>query len=183
MAAFLTHHCLIAPPQMPDERFARTLVYIVRHDADGALGLTLNKPSSVRLRDLLTDLDIDAAAVRPHAVLVGGPLRPEVGFVLHTGAPVWQSSLPIGDNVCLTTSKDILQAIAHNEGVEHFQIVLGHAAWGPGQLESELREGAWLTCAADAALLFETPLAQRWSQAAARIGVDMDRLVDDIGHA
>ncbi len=183
MTASLTHTCLIAPPQMPDERFAQTLVYIVRHDDEGTLGLVINKPSPVRLRDLLNDLDISADQVQPHSVLEGGPVRPEVGFVLHTGAPVWQSSVAISDNVCLTTSKDILQAIAHNEGVGHYQLLLGHASWGPGQLEHELREGAWLTCPADLGLLFEQPYALRWESAAAKIGVKLDRLVDEIGHA
>lgn len=183
MTARLTHTCLIAPPQMDDPRFVQTLVYIVRHDDDGALGLVINKPSPVRLHDLLSDLEIVTDHVQPHLVLAGGPVRPEVGFVLHTGAPIWQSSIAVSDNVCLTTSKDILQAIAHNEGVEHYQLLLGHASWAPGQIEDELRQGAWLTCPADLNLLFEKPYAQRWEQAAAKIGVNLDWLADDIGHA
>lgn len=100
-----------------DDFFANTVIYVARHDEDGAQGIVINRPSNLQIRELLNDLEIDADNVQPHAVLQGGPLRPEAGFVLHTGQPTWHSSIAVGENVCITTSKDILDAIAHNEGV------------------------------------------------------------------
>lgn len=179
----LAHQCLIAPPQLNDDIFAQTLVYIARHDDDGALGLILNRPSNVNLQDLLTDLNIKAEGVNPHAVLEGGPLRPEVGFVLHTGQPVWHSSIAVSENVCITTSKDILEAIAQNQGVEHYQMLLGYAGWSSGQLEQELSRGDWFICEPDMTLLFQLPYDQRWEAAAQKIGINMSWLSSDIGHA
>lgn len=179
----LAHRCLIAPPRLGDDFFAQTLVYIARHDDDGALGLIINRPSHVKIEDLLSDLQITADQVAPHAVLEGGPVRPEVGFVLHTGHPVWHSSIAVSENVCVTTSKDILEAIAHNEGVERYQIMLGYSSWGKGQLENEIGRGDWLICEPDMALLFDIPYEQRWATAAHKIGVNMDWLSSDIGHA
>lgn len=181
--SFLAHHCLIAPPQLGDDFFAQTLVYIARHDAEGALGLIVNRPSRVDIKDLLADLNINTDHVKPHAVLEGGPVRPEVGFVLHTGHPKWHSSMGVSENVCITTSKDILEAIAHNEGVNHYQIMLGHSSWAPNQLEQELARGDWLVCEPDMGLLFHLPYDQRWQAAAAKLGLDMNWLSADIGHA
>lgn len=180
---YLTHRCLIAPPQLNDDFFAQTIVYIARHDDQGAQGLIINRPSHIEIKDLLIDLQISPDIVRPHAVLEGGPVRPEAGFVLHTGNPVWQSSIAVSENVCVTTSKDILEAIAHNEGVERYQIMLGYASWQPHQLEEELAKGDWLVCDADMELLFNLPYEQRWSAAAAKIGLDTNWLSPDIGHA
>ncbi|MEC8057306.1 MAG: YqgE/AlgH family protein, partial [Pseudomonadota bacterium] len=109
---YLTHRCLIAPPEMADDFFANTVIYLARHDEEGAQGLIINRPSGIQVKELLNDLDIDADHVQPHEVLQGGPLRPEAGFVLHTGQPTWHSSIAVGENLCITTSKDILDAIA-----------------------------------------------------------------------
>ncbi len=106
---YLTHRCLIAPPDMNDEFFANTVIYLARHDEDGAQGIIINRPSGIQIKELLNDLDIDADNVHPHEVLQGGPLRPEAGFVLHTGQPTWHSSIAVGENVCITTSKDIFR--------------------------------------------------------------------------
>ena len=180
----LAHHFLLASPQMDDERFEDTLIYVCRHNADGAWGFIVNQPLSISVGGLLHELDLPSSQIAMNTPAInGGPMRPDAGFVLHTGLPDFKSSFAIGENVCLTTSKDILQAIAHNEGVGHYQLLLGHASWGPGHLEYELREGAWLTCPADLGLLFEQPYALRWESAAAKIGVKLDRLVDEIGHA
>lgn len=179
----LTHRCLIAPPHMNDEFFAHTLIYIARHDHKGAQGLILNRPTDVSIKELLNDLDIDADHVRPHAVLQGGPVHPEVGFVLHTGQPTWYSSIAVGENVCITTSKDILDAIAHNEGVGQYQLALGYASWHKNQLEQELARGDWLLCEADMDLIFNLPYETRWDAAYQKIGINRDWLSHDIGHA
>ncbi len=179
----LTHRCLVASPEMQDPLFAHSLVYIARHDEDGALGLIINRPSAVELADLLTDLQINADHVSRQKVFEGGPVRPEVGFVMHTGNPVWHSSIAVSENVCITTSKDILEAIAHNEGVERFQIMLGYSSWAPGQLENELSHGDWLTCEPDMSLLFSVPPDQRWQAATEKLGINTVWLSSDIGHA
>lgn len=182
----LTHHFLIAAPQMPDPRFGRTLVYICRHDEHGALGLVVNQPIlDSQVGKLLEDLDIEVSnpAIKKDAPLAGGPVHPEVGFVLHTGQPDWASSFAISENICITTSKDILQHIASGQGIGHYQLCLGHASWGKKQLERELDSGDWLICPADLTLLFETPFNKRWHMAGEKIGVNLDFLSSEIGHA
>lgn len=180
---YLTHRCLIAPPHMDDDFFSNTVIYLARHDQDGAQGIILNRPSHVQIKELLNDLDIDADHVNPHAVLQGGPVRPEAGFVLHTGQPTWYSSIAVGENVCITTSKDILDAIAHNEGVENYQVALGYASWSKNQLEQEIADGDWLVCDADMDLIFNLPYDVRWDAAYKKIGVDRSWFSSEIGHA
>lgn len=180
---YFTHRCLIAPPGMEDDTFANTVIYLARHDEDGAQGIIINQPTNIQVKELLNDLDIDADHVHPHAVLQGGPLRPEAGFVLHTGQPTWHSSIAIGENVCITTSKDILDAIAHNEGVDCYQIALGYASWGESQLEAEISRGDWLICDSDMDLIFNLDYHQRLDAAYRKIGIDPARLSVEIGHA
>jgi putative transcriptional regulator len=180
---YLTHRCLISPPETTDLFFTNTLIYIVRHDSEGAQGIIINRPTDIEVKELLHDLEINADHVNPHAVLQGGPLRPEAGFVLHTGQPTWHSSIAISENVCITTSKDILDAIAHNEGVGRYQIALGYASWSKGQLEEEIAHGDWLICDADMDLIFNLPYHDRWDAAYKKIGIDPNRLVTEIGHA
>jgi putative transcriptional regulator len=168
---------------MQDEFFANTVIYLARHDQDGAQGIIINRPSGIQIKELLNDLEIDADNVHPHAVLQGGPLRPEAGFVLHTGQPTWHSSIAVGENVCITTSKDILDAIAHNEGVGRYQIALGYASWAKNQLEAEIARGGWLICESDMDLIFNLPYDDRWDAAYKKMGVDRIWLSSEIGHA
>ena len=140
------------------------MIYLARHDGDGAQGLIINRPSGIQVRELLNDLDIDADHVQPHEVLQGGPLRPEAGFVLHTGQPVWHSSIAVGENLCITTSKDILDAIAHNEGLAAIKLRWVMPA-GQNQLEDEISRGDWLVCDADMDLIFNLPYDERWDAA------------------
>lgn len=184
--ANLTHHFLIAAPELGDPRFERTLIYICRHDTHGALGLAVNRPiehSSVG--KLLEDLDIEVSntQVMEEMALEGGPMYPEIGFVLHTGQPQWASSFAISENVCITTSQDILKHIGSGQGIGHYHLCLGHASWGKKQLNDELNNGDWLVCPADLTLLFDTPFEDRWQLAAEKIGVNFDYLSSDIGHA
>lgn len=182
----LTHHFLIASPSMPDERFAQTLIYICRHDRNGALGLVVNRPIlDTKVGKLLENLDIEVSDdnIMHDLALDGGPVFPEVGFVLHTGQPNWASSFGISENVSITTSKDILRRIAAGEGIGHYHLCLGHASWFKDQLEKEINQGDWLVSPADLSLLFEIPFDERWHQAAEKIGVHLDFLSDDIGHA
>lgn len=184
----LTNHLLIAPPNMPDPRFAESVVYIARHDKHGAFGFVINQPLNMSAFELFSDININVSAnfqqnFSVKEVLLGGPVRPEVGFVLHTGLPDWQSSVAITENICFTTSKDILQAIAENNSVSHFQICLGHASWQTKQLEAELAAGGWFAVAADSHLLFKLPFKERWQAAAQKAGINFNWLVDDVGSA
>lgn len=182
----LTHHFLIAAPEMSDPRFTQALIYICRHDPQGAIGLMINRPlEQARVGKLLEDLSIDVtdAQVMEDLALEGGPMYPEVGFVLHTGQPTWASSFAISENVCITTSQDVLKRIAAGEGVGHYHLCLGHASWDKKQLDRELESGDWLVCPADLTLLFDTPFEERWQLAADKIGVNFDILSSDIGRA
>lgn len=182
----LTNHFLIATPNIDAGIFQQSLVYICRHDAQGVLGLVMNKPIYYsNVSKLFEELDINITTTSLHKKhpLDGGPMNPEVGFVLHTGQPDWVSSFAITENVCITTSKDILHSIASGQGVEHFEMCLGHASWGKGQLETEISQGDWFVLPGDMALLFDAPYESRWQIASERLGIDFDRLSLDIGHA
>ena len=181
----LASQVLIALPALADPNFARSVTLICQHDADGALGIVVNRRSEYTLGDVFEQMHIEGGgeALRSQPVLAGGPVHPERGFVVHDGGGRWESTLRIADGLYVTTSRDILEAMARGEGPAHAAVALGCAGWGAGQLEHELGENSWLTAPADAALLFETPVEQRWQGAAGRIGVDMSRMADYSGHA
>lgn len=181
-----THHFLIASPRIYEGIFHQSLVYICHQDSHGTLGLIINKPNlQNNVGKLFEELDIqisnnDLFGVSP---LEGGPVHPEVGFLLHTGQPVYASSFAITENVCLTTSKDILQTIGIGDGVEHFLLCLGHASWAKNQLAQEIANGDWFVMPATMPLLFTVPFEQRWQQAGELQGINFDFLSTEIGHA
>lgn len=184
--ANFTHQCLIAMPDMQDGRFAQTVTYIVRHDDDGAVGLVVNRPLELTVDELLKEVRLPVITDTPHPdqpVLYGGPVSTEAGFVLHEDKGHWNSSLEVDDNLCVTSSRDILDAISQGKGPSRYQILLGYAGWSAGQLEKEIAENAWLVCPADSKLLFDLPYENRWEAAARRIGVDMRLLSGQVGHA
>jgi putative transcriptional regulator len=182
---FLANQLLIALPTLADSPFERSVALICQHDGEGAMGVVVNRPSEYTLGEVFQQMGIDSSDERlcAQAVLAGGPVHPERGFVLHDGSREWDSSLAVGDDLYVTTSRDVLEAMARGEGPRRVTVALGCAGWGAGQLESELVENSWLTAPADAELLFALPLAARWQAAAGRIGVDMSRLTDYSGHA
>lgn len=184
-ATSLANQLLIALPALDDPNFSRSVTLICQHDDDGAMGVVVNRSSEYTLGDVLRQMGIasDDAALRDRAVLAGGPVHPERGFVLHDGRREWDSTLAIADGLYVTTSRDVLEAIASGDGPANAAVALGCAGWGAGQLEYELTENSWLTVPADAELLFATPLEGRWQAAAGRIGVDMMRMPDYSGHA
>ncbi|MCD9030755.1 YqgE/AlgH family protein [Luteimonas sp. Y-2-2-4F] len=181
----LANQLLIALPALSDPHFARSVALICQHDADGAMGVIVNRVSEYTLGDVLEQMGIEGgdALLRAQPVLAGGPVHPERGFVLHDGEQGWDSSLRIADDLFVTTSRDVLEAIARGDGPQRIAVALGCAGWGAGQLEHELTENAWLTAPSDAELLFALPLDARWEAAAGRIGVDMQRMADYAGHA
>jgi len=181
----LTQHFLIAMPAMADPHFSKTLTFICEHNEQGALGVVVNRPIDMTLHALLEQIEIAQPSDDCKTVLVhyGGPVQIDRGFVLHTPAGSWQSTLMIGDQFGLTTSKDILQAVARGEGPRQLLVTLGYAGWAPGQLEHELAQNAWLTVNADPHILFETPAERRYDASLKLLGIDLAVLSDDAGHA
>ncbi|AFT68360.1 UPF0301 protein [Alloalcanivorax dieselolei B5] len=181
----LKHQFLIAMPQLDDPNFDRTVTYVVEHNPEGAMGLTLNRPAGLSLHDILADMEIEVE-VPPssrHQVVAGGPIQQEAGFVLHRDVERhWQSTLMLADGLCMTTSRDILEAIAVGEGPESTLVCLGYAGWSEGQLEQELADNVWLSTPSAPELVFEIPFEQRWHAAAARMGVDMSLITTQVGH-
>lgn len=167
---------------MYDPNFAGTLTYICEHNEDGAMGIIINRPSGLALKEVLEQLDISVGN-NEAPVYAGGPVQVERGFILHTGAPSWDSSMSVSRNLSLTTSLDILEAIANNTGPEKYLVALGYAGWGEGQLERELTDNTWLTCTADPTVVFDTPDDAKFRSAVSILGIDTDQLSGQIGHA
>lgn len=181
----LKHHFLIAMPQMGDPNFAQTVTYICEHNEDGAMGIVINRPIEITLGDILDHLGIvpETDKIKDQPVHFGGPVSLERGFVLHSPQGPWDSTLNLPDDIGLTTSRDILQAIGHGAGPAKRLVALGFAGWGAGQLEQEMRDNAWLSTPASAHILFDVPTEQRWQAAASQLGVDLNLLTAQAGHA
>ena len=181
----LTHHFLIAMPAMADPNFAHTLTYVCEHNKDGALGIVINRPIDMKLSALFEQINVPLAdrVLRETPVHFGGPVQLDRGFVLHRPLGNWQSTLAIGDDMGLTTSKDVLEAVGRGDGPSDVFVSLGYAGWEAGQLESELAQNAWLTVEADAGVLFERPPERRLPAAMQLLGIDLAQLSEDVGHA
>jgi len=190
---YLDGQLLVAMPGMADDRFSRTVIYLCAHSPEGAMGIVVNKPASdLSFPDLLVQLDIipatDLIQLPQRAgtvqVLMGGPVETSRGFVLHSpDFFIDESTLPIDDGVCLTATIDILRAIAKGQGPANAVLALGYAGWGAGQLETEIQQNGWLSCPADASIIFDTAADHRYEMALRRIGVDPGMLSMEAGHA
>jgi putative transcriptional regulator len=185
----LQHHFLIAMPSLQDPLFKRSVVYICEHNEDGAMGLIVNKPmENLTVEGILKKLKISATDRDPaikldKPVYSGGPLAEDRGFILHSAQKVYSSSIRISDNTVITTSRDVLEAIGTASQPENVLVALGYCAWEKDQLENELLENAWLTTPANTNILFHTPIAERWREAARSMGVDIHNMTSDAGHA
>jgi putative transcriptional regulator len=181
----LTDHFLIAMPAMADRHFSKTLTYICEHNDQGALGVVVNRPIEMTLQALFDQIDIplEAKELGGNAVHFGGPVQTDRGFVLHQPVGQWHSTLAVNERIGLTTSKDILQAVAQGEGPARILVTLGYAGWGAGQLEQELSQNAWLTVPASPEVIFELPVEQRLSAAMGMLGIDFASLAEEAGHA
>jgi putative transcriptional regulator len=181
----LQDHFLIAMPAMADPNFTETVTYICKHDAAGAFGLVLTRPSDLTLGEMLGQLAIElkdrSLAERP--VMHGGPVEPQRGFVLHRSEQTFEATLAVSPEVKLTSSPDVLAAIGSGAGPEPALVALGYAGWGRGQLEAELGSNTWLTVPANPAIIFETPFAERWTAALGLPGVDIRHITQYAGHA
>ena len=181
----LSNQLLIALPAMADPNFARTVALICQHDEQGAMGVVVNRASEYTLGQVLSQMGIgsDDQALCARPVLHGGPVHQERGFVLHDGEREWESSLRVGQHLYLTTSRDILEAMAAGQGPAHAMVALGCAGWGEGQLEQELVDDSWLLVPNRTDVLFQLPIAQRWQAAAGSIGIDLLNHASHSGHA
>lgn len=182
----LEQQLLLAMPQLDDAWFKEAVILLLEHNEKGAMGFSINKPAPISIHDVFSQLNIVApnVNVEAHPVVIGGPVQPEAGFILHPPTEqVWETSQAINETLWLTHSKDILAAIAVGRGPKHSLIVLGYAGWESGQLEGELLQNAWLNVPCPQDILFTVPLAERWRYAANAAGINIDLLSTDIGHA
>lgn len=181
----LQGHFLISMPHMDDRNFDHTVTYICDHNESGAMGIVVNRPLELDLAELMQHLELaNADHFKTEPVYAGGPVQNDRGFILHS--PVtrqFSSSLQINSELTLTTSVDILETIANGNGPEKYLVALGYAGWGSGQLEQELSDNVWLSCPADSDILFAIPAAERLQAAAAILGVNLDLLTSQSGHA
>lgn len=170
---------------MLDPNFSTTVTLICEHNDEGALGIVINRPTTLKLGGLFEQLSVESAdpGAADHPVLAGGPVGIERGFVLHGPQHCYENTLPVSDDISLTLSRDIIDALAHGDGPAHPLVALGYAGWEAGQLEGEMLANAWLNVAATPELVFETPFDQRWDMAARTLGIDIARMAPDAGHA
>ena len=183
--SYLEQQFLIAMPGMDDPNFNRGVTLLCQHNDEGALGITVNRPSEFVLQDLLGQVGLQCADVSLADLPVydGGPVHRERGFVLHSPDRRSESSMTVGEQIVITTSRDVLEDIASGTGPARFLVALGYAGWGAGQLENEMRDNAWLHVMADSDLIFDLPVEQRWEGAVARLGIEVGRLQPSGGHA
>jgi putative transcriptional regulator len=180
----LTSHFLIAMPAMSDPNFSRTLTFVCEHNERGALGIVVNRPIDVALSALFRQVEIPLGEgeLADQPVYFGGPVQFDHGFVLHRPVGAWKSTLAVGD-IGLTTSRDILEAMAHGNGPSEQIVALGYAGWAPGQLEDEILRNGWLTVAADTDVIFNLPPEERYDAAMHALGVNTANLSEEAGHA
>lgn len=181
----LKHQLLLAMPGLDDPNFKGSLTYICEHNEDGAMGITINRKLTIPITEILQQLDIttDIPSIELAPVYYGGPVEPERGFVLHTPPGDWEATLKTGDAVGLSSSRDILTAIALGEGPDKFLLALGYSGWAAGQLESEIANNAWLSCPAPLEILFDLEDDAKLAAAAKQLGVDLNMLASKAGHA
>ena len=186
-----THHFLIAMPGLQDETFAKSVIYMCEHSERGALGLVINKPSDISVKKLFdkVELPLHRQDLTQAPVFQGGPVQTERGFVLHESVvmpdneSLYASTMTIPGGLEMTTSKDVLEALSTGYGPRKVFISLGYSSWGQGQLESEISDNSWLTVAADPAVIFDTPVDERYAKALMLLGLESWMLSPEAGHA
>ncbi len=184
----LANHFLIAMPAMQDPVFGGTVVYVCEHNDKGVLGVVINKPTDMTMDVLFDRIDLKLAdglrsTVKSAPIMFGGPVQDDRGFVLHSPGGRYSSSLSVTDDVAFTTSIDVLEAVANGEGPQRLLVSIGYAGWSPGQLEEEIARNGWLTVGADAHVLFDLPVEERYTAAIKLLGIDPLMLAPEAGHA
>ncbi|AHE67930.1 YqgE/AlgH family protein [Legionella oakridgensis] len=181
----LANHLLIAMPSLRDPNFKRAVIYVCEHHVQGTVGLIINRPMEYPLGMVFNQLHIEPRCVERNdmPLLFGGPIQPDRGFVIHRPFGEWRSSLALRDDVTVTTSNDIIRAIADDHGPKDVLVTLGYVGWGENQLEQEMLDNVWLVCPCTPELLYEVPFEERWEYAGLSIGVNMNQLTSSVGHA
>lgn len=182
----LTNQFLVATTALDHSSFERAVIYLCQHDHSGAMGLVINRITNARIAEIFNQLDIKFTPNSPHKkpIYAGGPVHPENGFILHSPVGEWESSHKVSKSLAITTSRDILTALANNEGPENWLITLGYAGWAPNQLEGELTHNHWLVAKPDQQLIFDVPADIRWDTALKSLGIkDASQLSHFSGHA
>ena len=181
----LTDHFLIAMPAMSDPYFAKSLVYICEHNEQGAMGIVVNRPIEMTIGNLFEKIDmrLDFGDIAAQPVYFGGPVQLDRGFVLHRPGGHWQSTLAVGNDIGLTSSRDVLEAIGAHGLPNEIIVTLGYAGWGAGQLENEMAQNAWLSVPAEHDILFRQPFEERLPAALQKLGISFSQLSDVAGHA
>ncbi|AKU23914.1 hypothetical protein ACZ75_23105 [Massilia sp. NR 4-1] len=184
----LANHFLIAMPSMQDPVFGGTVVYVCEHNENGVLGVVINKPTDMTMQVLFDRIELDVASsldrhVVDEPIMFGGPVQDDRGFVLHTPGARYSSSLTVTEEVAFTTSIDVLEAVARGSGPRRVLVSIGYSGWSPGQLEDEISRNGWLTVGADAHILFDLPVEERYVAAMKLLGIDPLMLTSEAGHA
>jgi putative transcriptional regulator len=184
-AGYLERQMLIAMPGMVDSNFVGSVTLLCQHNEAGAIGITINRLSNFTLGEIFSQLQIDCGhdSIRNNPVLEGGPVAADRGFVLHSPQEGYESSMDVGQEIMVTTSRDVLADIASGSGPDKYIVALGYAGWGGGQLEGEMLANAWLSVSADTDIVFDLPVPSRFDEALGRLGIEIDRLHSEAGHA
>ena len=182
---YLEKQMLLAMPGMVDSNFVGSVTLMCQHNEAGAIGITINRLSNFTLGEIFSQLHLecDDEGVRNLPVLEGGPVAPDRGFVVHSPLQGYESSMEVGNEIMVTTSRDVLADIAAGSGPEKYVVALGYAGWGGGQLEGEILANAWLSVSAETDIIFDLPLPSRFDEALGRLGINIESLHSEAGHA
>jgi len=183
MKTSITPGVLIAAPQLYDPNFDRTVVLMCDHSEEGAMGLVINRPSPISMENVFQGLNLEAPPGVAPPVLVGGPVQPERGWLIHSSPTKEGESIEVAECIYISTSRSVLEAVQRGIGPSPYRLALGYSGWGPGQLETEIAAGAWIIGKAYPALVFDVPIEKKWEQALADLGIDPAQLADTVGEA
>lgn len=184
----LQNHFLVAMPSLDGTFFERSVIFICEHDERGAMGIIINRPIGIEVSDLLAQMELSTqtqlhSVVNDSPVLVGGPVSPDRGFVLHSNQDGWINSLSVSDDLMITTSRDVLSAMSKQKGPDNFIVALGYAGWGKDQLEEEIARNSWLTIPATSKIMFDVEPEKRWQMATTSLGFESWQISSQVGHS
>jgi len=181
---YLNNQFIVAMPSLADPNFFHTVTYLCQHNEEGALGFIINRPAEMKFGEICEQMHISyhSDTLDKIPVFLGGPVQPGRGFVLHTAGREWDVTMAVSETISLTTSRDIIEAIAMDQGPEQYLVALGYAGWGVGQLEQEMLANTWLNTPSGKHIIFDTPIDKRWQAAGGQIGIDINQLTTPAGH-
>jgi putative transcriptional regulator len=181
---YLNNQFIVAMPALADPNFFHTVTYLCQHNEEGALGIIINRPAEMKFGEICEQMHIsyNSDTLDEIPVFIGGPVQSGRGFVLHTTGREWEVTMAVSETISLTTSRDIIEAIATDQGPEQYLVALGYAGWGVGQLEQEMLDNTWLHTPSGNHIIFDTPIDKRWQAAGGLLGIDINQLTTPAGH-